>query len=239
MRFIHLYLIGYFRRSSTRRRPGPLAGRRPRTRRRRLDRHRAAHRRRPGHHAGRHLRTPDHHPRLDARLRHARSCSALSRRSAVPDRIRPLSALARVVVHAQRMRRRLRLRPRCSCVAGRGACKEEGTITVHSSRSRASRRSTKRGCKAALATRESSKLPWGKKTLLRPLAVRRRPQADRGVLRRPRVSRRAGHRLRRQAERQAGRRRRHADHRRRRAGQGRGGRLRRLRRHSRRRISND
>ncbi len=71
----------------------------------------------------------------------------------------------------------------------------------------------------------------GQESILRPVALRRGPEAHPGVLRRPRLSGRARHRLRRQAERQAGRGRRHRHDRRRRAGQGRGGRLRRLRRH--------
>ena len=43
-------------------------------------------------------------------------------------------------------------------------CNEEGTITVRSLEfDRRQARSTRRACAAALATRQSSKLPWGRK----------------------------------------------------------------------------
>ena len=96
--------------------------------------------------------------------------------------------------------------------------------------SRASRRSTSARLRAALATRQSDKLPWGKKAFFdrsRFDADLKRIQAfyaDRGY------PGRARHRLRRQAERQAGCGRHHGHDCRRRTGEGRGDRLRRIRR---------
>ena len=169
-------------------------------------------------------------------------------RESDPPRIRPANSLrrslrpsgaellARVMVpcppamrvHALRVCPLL-VRPRACCVP---RCKEDGRHdhAFTASRSTASRPWTKRRLKAALATAQSSKIPWGKKVLLRPLAVRRGPEAHPGVLRRSRLSRRARHRLRREAQRQAGRGRYDRHDRRRRARHGRRHRLRRLRR---------
>src|SRR5207245_3749369 len=49
----------------------------------------------------------------------------------------------------------------CACAAA--ACKEEGTIKVHSLKFQGVKAIDESRLKTALATRESSKLPWGKK----------------------------------------------------------------------------
>ena len=84
------------------------------------------------------------------------------------------------------------------------ACQEEGTIWVRSIRFVGVHAVSTSRLEQALATRESSKLPWVQETLLRSCEVRRRREADSGVLRRSRLPERTGHQLRREAERETG-----------------------------------
>ena len=62
---------------------------------------------------------------------------------------------------------------------GSPRCKEGGTIKVHSLSFKGVKAVDESRLKDALATRQSSKIPWGKKYLLRPFALRRRPEAHR------------------------------------------------------------
>ena len=208
MRFIHLYLIGYFvlvlGAGLALWQAGVLAhvsGI--------VDRHRRAHRRRPRHHARGDVR------QARRSLANRPSSTAAASHSPVLPARRGTRYGSASASHASRDRRLLRSSRLALCPP---ACKEDGTIKVHSLTFKGVKAVDEGRLKDALATRQSSKIPWGKKYLLRPLALRRRSEAHPGVLRRPRISRRARHRLRRQAQRQAGRGRSHGHDRRRRAG---------------------
>ena len=161
------------------------------------------------------LGNPDH-----ARLRRRRPTAKTASRHARPELAGTPCASP---VACTRMRRSVAASSslRLSSSWRRAACKEEGTVKVHSLSFKGVKAVDESRLKDALATRQSSKIPWGKKILLRSLPLRCRSEAHPGVLRRPRLSRRARHRLRRQAQRQAGRGRSDADDRRRRAGAGR------------------
>ena len=106
-------------------------------------------------------------------------------------------------------------------LAASAACKETGTIKVHSLYFKGVKAVDESQLKDALATHQSSKIPWGKKSFFDRSRFDADLKRDPGVLRRPRLSRRARHRLRRQAQRQAGRGRSDRDDRRRRPGDGR------------------
>jgi len=57
------------------------------------------------------------------------------------------------------------------------ACVEQGTIRVHSINFAGANAVSSSRLKSVLATRESSKLPWGRETILRSVEVRCRCEA--------------------------------------------------------------
>src|SRR6185503_770719 len=139
----------------------PLESGRPRPRQRHLDRHRHDHRPRARYHARCHIRETDHHQRVDpsARSHQPRANAgspAVARSNHEPKagmrcgyigsamRAFPAFALAFVVLSS-------------------AACKEEGTIKVHSLKFNGVKAVDEGRLKDALATKQSSKLPWGKK----------------------------------------------------------------------------
>jgi hypothetical protein len=86
-------------------------------------------------------------------------------------------------------------------LVGVAGCKEEGGVKVTSMTFNGVKAVKPNQLKAVLATNASSKLPWGEKQYFsRDQPVRGRPEANRRLLPRPRVSGRAGDVLRRQAQ---------------------------------------